>query len=161
MNYSKNLIFTALALFTLSGSVAQAHPARCYEDCWYDRWGHRHCRTVCHHDGHHHNPPPVVIIDPDKGDIAISAGISALSLTTSAIEDGELKELLVVQVSEDAAAYLENGRMTGLLPALLRLAREDAAKQVGAEQASEISETALVDGILSAAEAALEKKASR
>ncbi len=150
MKLSK-LIFSVFAVTTLAGSMAQAH-RNCSTDCWYDRWGGRHCRTVCH--DHHHPNPPVVIVDPDKEDLAISASLLAISAISIALDN---KSVALVQASEDAAAFIETGRMTGTLAALVQSAREEAAKLRGVDEAAALTEAELVDGILAAAEKALEQ----
>ncbi|NDD92666.1 hypothetical protein EBZ37_11325, partial [bacterium] len=86
---------------------------------------------------------------------AISASILAISATTLAMQDDD-KQVLV-NAAEDAAAYFENGKMSGTLAALVQLARENAAK-MDSEAAAKLSEAQLVDGILSAAEQALDHK---
>jgi len=146
-------VFSALLALSAFSGIAQAH-SQCYTDCWYDRWGNRHCRTVCDNTHHHPTPPPVVVVDPDKEDLAISASILAISATTLAINDN--KTVALVQVTEDAAAYLDSGKMTGALAAMLNLAREEAAKKAGVDVATQLSDAQLVDGLLQAAEQALE-----
>ena len=93
------------------------------------------------------------MVNPDNNDLAISASILAISATTLAMDND--KQVLV-NAAEDAAVYLESGKMTGTLAALVQLARENALK-INGEKAASLSEAQLVDGILSAAEQALEQ----
>ena len=142
-----NLVLSVFGLVALAGNLAQAHPD-CRTECWTDRWGHRDCRTVCHGHGHHHDPI-------DDRDLAISASILAISATTLAMDD---HKQMIVNAAEDAAAYIETGRMTGALAAIVQVAREKSIKLAGIEKAASLSEAELVDGILAAAEQALEQK---
>lgn len=119
----------------------------CRTRCWYDSWGNRVCRTVCH--GHH----------PGHGDddLAAISSLGALTLLTSAADNAGQKQIVLRQATEDAAAYLESGRMTGVLPSLVQIAREEAARKVGAEMAAQLSEEDLVLSILESAEGLLEE----
>ncbi len=144
----RKLIIALLAFSSLSSTIALAH-RECYTECWYDRWGSRRCETRCHS---HHHPAPTPI---DDRDLAISASLLAISVTTLAMDHH--KEV-VMNAAEDAAAYIEAGRMTGTLAAMVQLAREQAAKIAGVEKAGELTEAELVDGILAAAEQTLEEQ---
>ncbi len=143
----KKLILALLAFSSLSSTIALAH-RECYTECWYDRWGNRRCETRCH--SHHHPAPPV-----DDGDLAISASLLAISVTTLAMDH---HKQVVMNAAEDAAAYIESGRMTGTLAAMVQVAREQAATIAGVEKASELTEAELVDGILAAAEQSLSQQ---
>jgi len=66
--------------------------------------------------------------------------------------------VLLVNVTEDAANYLETGRMTGLLPQMLQLAREEAAKTAGLEAAQKLSNDELVVALLESAEKLLKSE---
>lgn len=79
----------------------------------------------------------------------------AISLSTQAADDDKLQ--IHLQAAEDAAVYLETGRMTGTLAALVSLAREKATELSGADAAAQLSESQLVDGLLAAAEQALDR----
>ena len=140
----KAIVASLLAGFLFS-TVSPAF-ADCYSECWYDSWGNRHCRTSC-------RPHPRPDVDAEKGLLALSASFLALSVTTLAIDHD--KQILV-QAAEDAAAYFETAKLTGTLGALVQLAREEAAKMSSVQRASELTEAELVDGILRAAEEALE-----
>jgi hypothetical protein len=146
----KQFILAWLAFSSLSSSVALAH-RECYTECWSDRWGHRRCETRCHSHSH---PGPVPAPIDDR-DLAISASVLAISVSTLAM-DGNKQ--VIVNAAEDAAAFIETGRMTGTLAAMVQVAREQAAKLAGVENASELTEAELVDGILAAAEQALEEQ---
>jgi hypothetical protein len=141
----KTLILSLLALCSLSSNFALAHND-CYTECWFDRWGHRRCETRC--NSHSHPGHPV-----DDHDLAISASLLAISVTTLAMDDHHKQ--VIVNAAEDAAAYVETGRMTGTLAAMVQVAREQAAKIAGVEKAAEVTEAQLVDGILAAAEQTL------
>lgn len=142
-------LFTALvALAGIASQAALAHPPRCRTSCWFDYYGNRVCRTVCNDHGHPHHPG-----HPGHGnDLSDLSCISALLLSTSAIDNADQKQVLLVNVTEDAATYLETGRMTGLLPQMLQLAREEAAKTAGIRAAQALSNDELVVGLLESAE---------
>jgi len=155
------LALGALAGLQLIAIVAQAHDyyRRCYRRCHYTPSGVRVCRTVCHGHGHHPGHPPG---HPGHGhgdeDLAAASSLTALLFSTSAIDNLDDKQLLVVQATEDAAHYLETGRKSGLLPSLLKLSREDAAKRAGVELAAELTDDELVQGILESAEKVFNEK---
>jgi hypothetical protein len=141
----KNLIIALLVLSPFSSTLVLAHQD-CYTECWYDRWGNRRCETRCHSHSH---PAPTPI---DDRDLAISASLLAISVSTLAMNH---HKQVIVNAAEDAAAYVETGRMTGTLAAMVQVAREQAAKIAGVEKAAELTEVQLVDGILAAAEQTL------
>lgn len=157
-NMKSEIKFRLLALGALAGLqliaiVAQAH--ECYRRCHYTPSGVRVCRTVCHGHGHHPGHPGHGHGDED---LAAASSLTALLFSTSAIDNLDDKQLLVVQATEDAAHYLETGRKTGLLPSLLQLSREDAAKRAGVELAAELTDEELVQGILESAEKVFDQK---
>ncbi|MEN9723939.1 MAG: hypothetical protein RJB38_1925 [Pseudomonadota bacterium] len=142
------VMLAVMALFNVANPSAWAHPS-CRQECWYDRWGGSHCTTRCDH--HHHHPAPPSN-DDAAGALLLSA--SSLALFATTIADNP-KEVVAIHAAEDAAAYFETGKLTGTLAALVRVARDEFMKTAGAEKAAALTEAELVDGILAAAEAAL------
>jgi hypothetical protein len=107
------------------------------------------------HDHHHHHDTCSDRGDCDGADLAFMSSSFAISLSTQAADDDKLQ--IHLQAAEDAAVYLETGRMTGTLAALVSLAREKATELSGADAAAQLSESQLVDGLLAAAEQALDR----
>lgn len=151
--------FALAALVALMGSQMGASSAaladhghggghgggHCRTRCWFDAWGNRVCRTVCYGHGPGHG----------DDDLAAVSSLGALTLLTSAADNAGQKQIVLRQATEDAAAYLDSGRMTGVLPSLVQLAREEASKKVGAEMAAQLSDEDLVLSILESAEGLL------
>jgi hypothetical protein len=143
------LSVAGLVLAQLPAPSASAHD--CHRRCFYNPAGIRVCRTVCHGHGHH----------PGHGhgddDLAAMSSITALLFSTSAVENAEEKNVILVQATEDAAYFLETGNKTGLLPSLLQLTREDAAKRAGTEIAASLTDEEIVVSLLESAEKLLDK----
>ena len=143
----------ALSLITLLATAlladaALAHGSDCRRRCYRQApTGRRVCRTVCYHDG-----------NPDA-DLAVLSSTTALLFSTSALENLDDKQLMIVQASEDAAQFLATGRKTGILPSLLQLSREAAAREAGLDLAGQITDEELVEGILASTEKLLENGA--
>ncbi len=154
----RTILTASLVLASLASQAALAHPPRCRTSCWYDRYGFRTCRTVCNDHGHPHHPGHPGHGHGHGNDLSELSSISALLLSTSAIDNADQKQVLLVNVTEDAANYLETGRMTGLLPQMLQLAREEAAKTAGLEAAQKLSNDELVVALLESAEKLLKSE---
>ena len=149
--HTKTLAIASTTLFGLLSSWASyAHDGHghCRTRCWYDHHGRRICRTVCYGPGH----------PQGNGDLASLSSLGALLLSTSAIDNAEQKKVLLVQATEDAAAYLDSGKMTGVLASLVSLSREEAIKEAGAERAASLTDEDLVMGILESAQDLLTPK---
>jgi hypothetical protein len=141
--------FRALTLVVLLGSTlladaAFAYGRHCRRRCHFNPSGRTVCRTVCYGHGN------------ASGDLAVLSSTSALLFSTSALDNLDEKQLMVVQATEDAAEFLATGRKSGILPSLLQLSREAAAREAGTELAAQMSDEELVEGIIESAEKLLE-----
>jgi hypothetical protein len=143
--------FVAAALIALvSTTSAWAHS----EHRGRGHHGHHHDHRHDHHHDHRHDTCSDRG-DCDGADLVFMSTSLAISLSTQGAEDKKLQ--IHLQAAEDAAVYLESGRMTGTLAALVALSREKAAQLSGAEAGARLSEQELVDGLLAAAEKALDR----